>query len=238
MTTPKTGSWIDYWKSETLFGEFQWQENMDIFVRTSQPIMEYGPSDVVLDIGCGPGYLEAALKDTVRAMHGVDTSPRYLQRCRERFPNQPNLFFYQLDEQNYTDLSAVADQRFSKIVCLSVVQYYQSIDEVETLIRNVRQLALPGARLLIADITVHGGWLKDTWGVLKAAYEEKCFWKTLFFLVRARTSDYYRVRATQGLLAFTMPQLSDLIARLGLDAEILSTRLTTNSNRKHLLVRF
>ena len=238
MTIQKSASWIDYWKSETLFGEFQWQENMDIFVRTSRPIMEYGPADVVLDIGCGPGYLEAALKDSVHEMHGVDTSERYLQRCRERFANQQNLFFHQLDEHNYTDLSPVADQRFSKMVCLSVVQYYQSIDEVETLIRNVRQLAQPGARFLIADITIHGGWLKDTWGVLKTAYEEKCFWKTLLFLIKARTSDYYRVRSTQGLLSFTLPEVSDMIARLGLDAEILSTRLTTNSNRRHLLVRF
>jgi ubiquinone/menaquinone biosynthesis C-methylase UbiE len=238
MITPKSGSWIDYWKSETLFGEFQWQENMDIFVRTSRPIMDYGPADVVLDVGCGPGYLEAALKDSVRELHGVDVSERYLQRCRERFSGQPNVFFYKLDETNYTDLTPVAGKRFSKIVCLSVVQYYKSIDEVETLIRNVREVALPGARFLIADITIHGGWLKDTWGVLKTAYEERCFWKTLFFLVRARTSDYYRVRATQGLLSFTMPQLSDMISRLGLNAEILSTRLTTNSNRKHLLVRF
>lgn len=238
MTTQKSGSWIDYWKSETLFGEFQWQENMDIFVRTSRSILDYRPTDVVLDIGCGPGYLEAALKDDVHEMHGVDVSERYLQRCRERFANQRNVFFYKLNEQNYTDLSPVADKRFSKIVCLSVVQYYKHIDEVETLIRNVSQLALPGARFLIADITIHGGWLKDTWGVLKTAYEERCLLKTLLFLVRAGTSDYYRVRSTQGLLSFTMPQLSDLISRLGLDAEILSTRLTTNSNRRHLLVRF
>jgi hypothetical protein len=98
-------------------------------------------------------------------------------------------------------------------------------------------LALPGARFLIADITVHGGWLTDTWGVLRTAYEEKCFWKTLCFLLRARTSAYYRVRASQGLLLFTVEQLEDLIARLNLDAEVLSTRLTTNANRKHLLVR-
>lgn len=234
----ETTGWIDYWKTETLFDDFQFQKNMDIFVRGSEPIMEYGAGDVVLDIGCGPGFLEAALRDRVKEIHGLDVSERYLDRCRERFQGQPNVCFYKLDEQRYTDLSFLPAGTFSKIVCLSVIQYYKSIGEVEELISGVRRVALPGARFLIADIIVDNSWWRDTWGVLKAAWEDQFLFRTLLFLLRARLSGYYRVRASRGLLQLTVEQLRDLIKRLGLNAEVLSARLTTNGNRRHLLIQF
>ncbi|MBM4429241.1 MAG: class I SAM-dependent methyltransferase [Chloroflexi bacterium] len=142
-------SWIDYWNTTNLFRDFNWLKNMQIFIRATEPIMNYSAEDTVLDIGCGPGYLAAFLMNRVKEIYCTDTSARYLDLCRERFRQHPNVLFHELDESNYTDFSFFEGPRFSIIICLSVVQYYGSITDVEKLIREVRRIAL--ARSQVPD---------------------------------------------------------------------------------------
>lgn len=44
-------------------------------------------------------------------------------------------------------------KKFSKIVCVSVIQYYERREDVEKLIEEVRKIAPPGAYFMISDIT-------------------------------------------------------------------------------------
>ena len=234
--TPAT--WIDYWKTEDIYHDANWQINMDIFVKGTIPLLKYSSADVILDIGCGPGYFEAFAKDVVREVHGLDTSDRYLEACRRRFQAVHNLFFYKLDEANYTDLSFLQPKRFSKIICLSVVQYYSDVGKVERLIEQVRQLALPGAHFLIADIPVNSGLAPDLWGTFIVGVREAGFAETLKLLMRAQSSAYHMTRSTKGLLVIPLAELNAMIRRLNLKAEVLSTRMSTNENRRHLLITF
>jgi ubiquinone/menaquinone biosynthesis C-methylase UbiE len=231
-------NWLTYWNEETIFTDADWRKNMEIFVRATDPMMNYTTDDIILDIGCGPGYLASFLKDRVKEIHGVDTSERYLEICGKKFAQDHNVFFYKLDNDNYTDLSFLRTKKFSIIICLSVIQYYKSITDVEKLIEAVRGIALPGSRFLITDFQTNTGTFSDVYGILKTGFKERFLCKALLFLFRARTSKYYKIRSSLGLLTLSVENLNELIDKLHLNAQILSMKLTVNENRKHLLITF
>lgn len=233
-----SANWIDYWENKSIFQDTNWEKYMEIFLRSTDKLLNYNNQDIILDIGCGPGYLELFLKDKVKEIHCLDISEYYLEICRKKFNLNQKLFFYKLDKANYTDLSFLETRKFSIIICLSVIQYYKDISEVEKLIKEVQRVALPGARFLIADIITKTAMFSDIWGALRTGLSEKHFLETLKVLFRARFSAYSKTRSLAGILSLSTEDLHGLIKKLELNAEVLNTQLTFQGNRKHLLIRF
>ena len=232
-------NWIEWWNTENVVPSTIWLNNMNIFVTTSNSSLCYDSQDTILDIGSGPGYLAAFLKDRVKEIHCLDTSQRYLDICKDKFSEYNNIFYYKLSEDNYTDLSFLNDRKFSIIICQSVIQYYKNSSEVENLIKEVRRIALPGARFLISDIPIANNLMAHICGLLKGAFWKKRLLdisKMLFHIVT--TAKYRRAYLSLGLLTFSDENLKGLIGKLNLDADILSERLTVNDGRRHLLIRF
>lgn len=235
MPSKTVDSWIDYWNSDVVFRPVM-KRTAEYFYRKSKPILCYGRHDSILDFGCGPGYLEEFLAGSGAEIHGVDTSARMISECRTKFAGCPHVFFHVLDHDHYTDLSCLGGKRFSVIVCLSVVQYFDHATRIEELIRSLERVASPGARLLIADIPAGDAPLRDTVDLLRASATEKVVLPTLWFLMRSLVSKYSRIRAAQGLLCVSVHQLKEIVERLSLDAEILREPLTYSRRRTHLLV--
>jgi len=234
----KAETWTDFWKHEDITSETMSRLNMEIFVQSTEPIMKYNEEDIVLDIGCGFGFLPAFLKGKVREIHCLDISEKYLDICRKKFGKFNNLLFYKLDENNYTDLSTVNTKRFSKIICLSVIQYYKNINEVERLIEGIQEIALPGAKFLIADIPRDTKPYLDIWSIFKAGVRGKCVYETIKHLIKLRVSDYYQVRSKFGLLVFSEDILNALMRKHNLNAQIFTTQMTINKSRLHWLISF
>jgi ubiquinone/menaquinone biosynthesis C-methylase UbiE len=234
----KASNWIDWWKAETITREANWQKNMQIFLKATEPILIYGRQDTILDIGCGPCHFASSLKHRVKEIHSVDISERYLSFCKTKFKNERNMFFHKLDENNYTNLSCIKHLKFSIIVCMSVIQYYNDLEDVKRLIQEARSIALPGARFLIADIPTNNGVLSDLAGMLGTGLKEEYLTEGIKFMFRARSSNYHKMRSSVGLLSISEEHLKDLISTLDLDARILSTHMTVNKYRKHLLIKF
>jgi ubiquinone/menaquinone biosynthesis C-methylase UbiE len=234
-----TNNWIEWWNTENIVTPTTWLNNMDIFVTASDSLLHYNSQDIILDIGSGPGYLAAFLKDRVQEIHCLDTSQRYLDMCKDRFSGHNNLFIYKLREDNYTDFSFLKGKRFSIIICQSVIQYYREISEVEKLIKEAQRIASPGARFLIADIPIANSMATRVYGLLKGAFRKKRLLeisKMLFHMIV--TAKHRTAYLSSGLLIFSDEKLRGLIGKLNLDAEVLSSRLTVNENRRHLLIRF
>jgi len=234
-----TNNWIEWWNTENVVSATTWLNNMDIFVTASDSLLCYNAQDTILDIGCGPGYLAAFLKDRVKEIHCLDTSQRYLDICKDKFFGHNNVFFYKLAEDNYTDLSFLNNQRFSIIICQSVIQYYKNTSEVENLIKEVKTIALAGAKFLVSDIPIANNLMAHIYGLLKGAFRKKRLLdisRMLFHIVT--TAKHRKVYLSSGLLTFSDEKLKGLIYKLNLDAEVLSRRLTVNENRRHLLIRF
>lgn len=233
----RASNWIDYWDRETIWQDIL-KKTVDIFVSATEKLLNYNNQDIILDIGCGPGYLETLLKGRVKKIYCLDTSERYLDICRKKFERDQNIFIYKLDKDNYTDLSFLKNEKFSIIICLSVIQYYNSITDVKKLINEVRRLALPGAKFLIADIPTKTGMFSDICVTLLTGLRERYSIKTIKFLFRATISEYHKVRPSFGLLNLSIEDLKQLTDELDLEAELLSMRMSINTNRKHLLIKF
>jgi cyclopropane fatty-acyl-phospholipid synthase-like methyltransferase len=228
-------NWIDYWDTDRIFRAVM-RRMSEYFFESSNRLLNYQQSDVVLDFGCGPGFLVERLHDRVREIHGVDTSAQMITECREKFRHCPNVGFTTLLRDRYTDLSFLNPRRFTKTVVLSVVQYFRTVGDVWDLIKSVAAISAPGACLLIADIPTASVPLLDTLELLKSGWREGYLMECIRFLAQTRLSRYSRIRAEQGLLCLPVSELERLIAERSLDAEVLQTPLTYNSRRVHLLV--
>lgn len=234
----QTRNWIDWWKKENIVHEVNWRKNMELFIRATDPLLQYAPHDHILDIGCGPGYLADALKHRVRSIHCLDINESYVAIGQKKFVEHPHVFFHKLDENDYTNLSSFYDKKFSIIVCLSIIQYYRHKDEVEKLIEEVRKVALPGAKFLIADILTNERLAAQILGLIKTGWREKYLLESFKLLYRNVVSDYRQYHSSIGLLSYSTEELQRLIDRLQLNATILNTPMTTNANRRHLLIQF
>lgn len=211
---------------------------MDIFYPATAKMIGYESSDTVLDFGCGPGYLGKRLLGRVKKYCGIDTSARYIEECGAEFAAQcaTGAFEFIKIGENYTDLSFLGDRRYSKVICLSVIQYYKNAEEVRTLISELKEHTLPGGKILIADIISEENIFADISAVLVSTYKRGKLIESLRFLVRALLSGYGKIRKSNGLLAMSNQTIDQIIQELGLRAELFTEQLTVNVNRKHLLI--
>ncbi|MBI2541603.1 class I SAM-dependent methyltransferase [Candidatus Woesearchaeota archaeon] len=234
----KLTNWVDYWDCNAPLHDKDMWKSMEIFIRGTESLLDYNENDIVLDIGCGPGYLADCLKGIVKEMHCLDTSQHNINLCKKKFKNSNNLFFHKLGRKNYTDFSFLKGKKFTKIICLSVIQYYSGIGDVRKLIENVRKIALRGSKFLIADIPTRKGVLHDAIGILKSGIMEKNLFESIKGLYEKRASEYHKLRSENGLLVLPIGKINELIKELDLSAQILNTRLTILPNRSHLLIIF
>jgi SAM-dependent methyltransferase len=236
MTQP-AHNWSQYWDTQSDMGDDAWRKNCALFLSGSRGFFPFSAQDRVLDIGSGPGFLADALQGRVRAIHCVDTSRRYVEAGRKRLAGAANVSFTLLGEDTL-DFSFLGQERFSRIVCASVIQYFKHTGEVERLIAAAQAHALPGALMLIADIPEPHPFLKDLAGLVRTAWRQRYLLQVLRFTLRSLRSDYSRLRKTVGLLTVRREDLEAIVARLGVRGEWIDAPLTLNDSRRHYLIRF
>ncbi len=232
----KASPWARYWNHQTLFDDAMLERSTRVFLQASEEIMAYSGHDRVMDVGCGPGTLIAAMAPRVREICGLDTSPRYVESSRNRFTACANVTIEQLGAR-YTDFSILGERKFDKIVCLSVIQYYREKNDVRALFREVKRIAAPGARFLIGDILIETSLAQDILGLLRSAIQDGEPVKVLKFLWRARCSEYGKLRRDIGLLTFRKNELLTIAKGERVKAEVID-HLTVNRNRSNLLISF
>lgn len=78
-------------------------------------------SDVVLDLGCGEGFLMFSLPK-LKKIVGIDISEVALSRAKELLKDRPNIQIIQGNAQNLN----VADESFDKIMCSETLEHLPS----------------------------------------------------------------------------------------------------------------
>jgi SAM-dependent methyltransferase len=231
-------NWVTFWKRNDSSSESISRYNIEVFLRSTKELMQFHSGDIVLDVGCGYFHLGEKLKDIVKEVHCADISDFYLERGRKQFEGVENVKFHKLDEDNYTDLSVLGKGAFTKVICLSVVQYYRGIEEAERLILEVGKIAASGAKLLIADIPVlKPGFIEAFKTIVNAGLDGKFTDACLLFL-RGMTGTYWKVSREVGLLTLSREQIKEMGERLKLKFQILEDQCTINPGRVHLLIEF
>ncbi|MBU0478231.1 class I SAM-dependent methyltransferase [bacterium] len=240
--TKSCKNWIDYWGQDDFWKDSQlWERNSELFFRYTKQIVAFKKDDSVLNIGCGSGHLEARLAPLVKTIHAVDVVEQFITLCKKRCSNFNNVEVGLLGD-DYTDLS-VCRRSFSIILCVSVVQYYSDLSEVEALINSARKVALPGARMLIADLPLKRGKIGFVWDALCSCFlgiREGYMWLLLrtFFARWLCSSHYKSFNDEKRPLDFTIRDIESLIQHMGLEAKIIRKNLSIYANRPSLLIYF
>ncbi len=229
-------NWVDYWnRKDSMTGEL-WRAQADFFVRQVTREISIGPDDVVLDIGCGQGHVIAALASRAREAHGADTSEHSVAQSRERHAGIGNLHFHALPKDDYLALDRLPVRNATRILCVSVVQYYRSLDELRTLIAKAKSIAAPGCRMLVADLLVDYSLYKDVLGVLLGGLQSGTFLAKLREVVSGNHSLYARIRAKNPVLTMTRRDLERVCADEGTSLRFIPCNLTGNCFRAHALI--
>lgn len=231
-------TWIDFWNQETIFTQSQWQKNTAFFLERIKPVLNLQPSDKVLDIGCGPGYLADKIEPLVKTYYGIDPSASYISQAQKRLKKKSAIQFEQLKAGDYTNFHFLPNHSFSKAICLSVIQYYRKKSDLETLLKELERVMKPGGLVLIADIPQQGSVLTDVGGGLKMAWRSGYLVDFIRFLFKARFSPYHRFRRELSLLTYSEPELQQILVRQKRMGTVLTQTLTLNANRIHLLVQY
>jgi SAM-dependent methyltransferase len=230
-------TWLDFWQKENEFDDSM-STNYDYFLSRVEKYIPLSKTLNVLDIGSGPGNLEDAWHNRVGEIHGLDISNRYNEIARAKHSNHSNVYFHDLPADDYLNFCSIANKQFGAIIVMSVVQYYRSADEVEKLIRAIKQVAAPGSKALICDLMVGGSVVKDVLSIMARSLKQGRLLSMLTLLVRLRFSHYYTVRKENGFLILSEQQWLDIIRRVDVEARFINEPLTLQQERQNLLIQF
>lgn len=138
--------WLSVWNEKaTESTEFQatGRSRMDVvgFLYTIREIKEnldLNSADTLLDIGCGSGIVALALAPWVARLHGIDPSPRMIERATRNCEGIPNISF---------SVDAVPNLKvrglFDKVLAYSTLQYLPDEESAK--------LAFSAIRAVLAD---------------------------------------------------------------------------------------
>jgi SAM-dependent methyltransferase len=241
-------AWRSFWEGPSPFPTATWDWQSELFLRQSRQVFPLGPEDSLLDLGCGPGALAHALARSTPHLAGyvgLDVSAAAVATARDRLARVPaaDRFRFAVLGPDYLDLASALSSnftlRFTRLLALSVVQYYRDASELRRLLDAMHALAAPGAILLIADLPLHQGE-GEIWRTLKSAASQGGLSRQVAFLARCALSPYRKVRQNAGLLTFDRQELASIAAdcarRYRAKAEVLEDDLTISTGRAHLRI--
>jgi len=118
---------------------FIWNEEM----RTEAlGMLDLGPEDRVLDVGCGTGFATEGLLEHTEHVHGLDQSAHQLEKAYEKFGRRSRVRFYRGDAERLP----FRDDAFDVVWSSGSIEYWP--DPVAAL-RECRRVAKPGGRVLV-----------------------------------------------------------------------------------------
>ncbi|HEX9957249.1 MAG TPA: class I SAM-dependent methyltransferase [Fibrella sp.] len=230
-------TWLDYWQQENAFDQTM-SINYAYFLDRVEQYVTLTKQTSVLDIGSGPGHLVDAWHDRVGQLVCLDVSKRYNDQVRSRYAHCSNVVVHDLPADDYLNFDMLSGQTFDLMIMMSVLQYYPNMAAVEKLLTNLKQLAKPGTSILLCDLIVSQGMLKDVVSVLERSWQQRRLLSMLSLLFRLRFSDYYQIRQKNGFLIIPQREWLALCRRLNLNARFLPEPITLQHDRQNLLIEF
>jgi ubiquinone/menaquinone biosynthesis C-methylase UbiE len=106
--------------------------------------LELGPTDRVLDVGCGTGAASRTAAGTAASVVGVDLAPKMIRQARSLAGDEPNLRFEVADAERLP----FDDGSFSAVLCSNSLHHHP--DPPRSLAEMARVLA-PGGRVAVGD---------------------------------------------------------------------------------------
>jgi SAM-dependent methyltransferase len=117
-------------------------------MRTALDLLEVGPEETVLEIGCGSGDLLARIAARVPRGRAVGVEPSELMLRHARMRNRHWIARSRVDlrQAHSADLSAWPERRFDKVLGVHVVYFWS---DPRPHLAELRRVLRPGGRLVL-----------------------------------------------------------------------------------------
>ena len=120
----------------------------------------------IIEVGGGTGATSAAIINNLNLHHTTYTftevSPILLAKARQKFQNQANINFHQLDIENSPVSQGLEAHSYHVVVAANVLHATRNIRETLT---NIRELLLPDGYLVLLETVENNPWLDLTFGL-------------------------------------------------------------------------
>jgi len=146
--------WLNYWEEKSLL-----KDSIDISGWGSKDIREYlydmrdicvkldlEKRDCLLNAGCGNGLMEIFFSYLVKAVVSLDFSEGMLKKAKENNSSHENIKFF---KGNILNLGFLKN-RFNKVLCSSVIQYLDNIEDVNKALKEIDGITTKNAIILIS----------------------------------------------------------------------------------------
>ncbi|WP_331234539.1 methyltransferase domain-containing protein [Natronorarus salvus] len=105
-------------------------------------LLDPGPDDRVLDVGCGTGYATEGLLERTQRVHGLDQSVHQMQKAWGKFGKRGPVRFYRGDAERLP----FTENTFDHVWSSGSIEYWPN--PVDAL-RECRRVCKPGGRVVI-----------------------------------------------------------------------------------------
>lgn len=242
--TPSSQSasgWSPYWNQAMTWASPKIYElNAKIFHEGIQKEIPLETHHRILNIGCGPGYLERRLSKSVHSVIGTDPSPAMIHRARENGRGLANVQFLQMSADQIPG-SPLVTGKFHYFFCISVAQYFSNHSLLLDLIRDLSSVACPGAKLILADLPQSDNklsFLTESAAMLLQALRGR-YAHTLSIEIATHLSDYQAYQnqlKTSGQLLWSQTQLSQLLSKSSVRWRMIQQPLSICPTRLNILI--
>ena len=211
---------------------------MQVLLEQIRPFVEFSANDRVLDFGCGSGFFAAQMQGRVKQIVCADLSQHSVELCRQKFAGRSDVTVVKLTG-DLADLASLGPG-CTKTLCLSVIQYFPSLEYLDAFIAAIGKLSVRGAQLILVDV----GRAERTWRerllTVQFTLRHGMFWQVVGKLAQLRFADaaYQTVLGRVGHLEIPEQYFASAQERLGIKATEIPRQLTLNANRKSYVIEF
>jgi amino acid adenylation domain-containing protein len=143
--------YIEGWES-SYTGEPLPADEVRVWVeQTAERIAARKPSRI-LDLGSGSGLMMFRLAPSCADYLATDLSSRPLEFLRREIAKRPGYSAVRLDQRPADDFSGIAPGSFDAAICISVAQYFPSLDYLLRVVAGAVEAVRPGGFIFLGDL--------------------------------------------------------------------------------------
>ncbi|WP_234109880.1 class I SAM-dependent methyltransferase [Chryseobacterium sp. R2A-55] len=187
-------NWIEFWNRNQVGFDTIMANTTKYFTIQYFKKFPISSKEVLLDYGCGPGFFLQNCTHFSNSFFGADISGKYIEFCGNKFRNHPNFAFFHIQDpfDFLKTTSLIRDHQITRIVCLSVLQYFPDEETVTQFLDHI--FDSPKVHVVFGDVipkkssilreTVHvfweslkNGFLKDYLIFMTKTFFSEYFWR-------------------------------------------------------------
>jgi len=123
----------------------QYVEEQNTKIEDSLNSMKFGSNEIVLDLGCGTGFLFQHIAQRVGFLVGIDVSQKVLREAKKRTKNMQNIVLVRADADN----TPFPDHIFDKVFAVTVLQ---NMPEPTKTITEIKRVGKPQAIFAVTGL--------------------------------------------------------------------------------------